>query len=93
MKKSNTENPVRIGVLPSLFFLLFLALGGANAAAEVKGPDFVNAGELAVFSSDEPAAWAVIPASYAESVYIDTGGKTLIFRKANVIIMQNDIMW
>ena len=78
MNSSKTENPVR-GILPRLFFLLLWALSGSIAAGEVNGPDFVKAGELATFTSNEPAAWAVIPENYKESVFIDSGRKILIF--------------
>lgn len=66
-------------VKPTILFLLLWLLACLDTQAAVKGPEFVEAGNIAVFTSDKPTAWAVVPESYSESVYIDSDGKSLIF--------------
>ena len=67
----------RPGSVPSLFFLIAALCSPAFAA--IDGPDYIAAGELAVFTSDVPAAWAVVPDTFSKSVVIDSSGKKLVF--------------
>lgn len=64
-------------IVPSLFFLIAALCSPAFAA--IDGPDYIAAGELAVFTSDVPAAWAVVPDTFSKSVVIDSSGKKLVF--------------
>lgn len=45
----------------------------------IQGADYIAAGELAVFISEAPAAWSVIPETYSNSIHVDSNGRKLLF--------------
>ena len=67
----------RPGIIPSLFFIIAALCSPAFAA--IDGPEVIAAGELAIFQTDVPAAWAVVPDTYAKSVVVDSSGEKLVF--------------
>lgn len=47
--------------------------------AAITAPKCIDAGQLAVAHSDEPATWTVFPVKYQTDIYIADGGLTCIF--------------
>ena len=69
---------------------IYLTLVSALAHAAITAPKCIEAGQLAVAHSDEPATWTVFPVKYQTDIYIADGGLTCIFAspvKGEITIM------
>ena len=85
-----SKDLIRRTIIIAFAMAIYFAFLSALAQAEITAPKCIDAGQLAVAHSDEPATWTVFPVKYQTDIYIADGGLTCIFAspvKGEITIM------